>query len=113
MADTSGRFPPKAPSGKMPRISFITNRQLASIRKAGTATAAPRKNSFNRVPTDPFPNDPERRIIKRMKGSGRYAAISNTVRFIFIVITSFVPGRISRIRPISFSESFPEQISQN
>ena len=88
-AETTGRFPPKASSGKSPRKTLITSRHPASIKNAGTADATPRKNSFSIVPIEPFPKDPERRIINSNTGSGRNAAISNTVRFITPAMPSF------------------------
>ena len=45
--------------------------------------------SFSIVPIEPFPKDPERRIINSNTGSGRNAAISNTVRFITPAMPSF------------------------
>ena len=54
---------------------------MASMRKEGTAAATPRKNNFRNVPADPLPKDPERRIINNTGRTGRYAAISKTVKF--------------------------------
>jgi hypothetical protein len=59
------------------------------MRKAGTAAARPRKNSFSSAPREPLPKDPDRRIIKMINGSGRNAAINNTVVFIDSAMPSF------------------------